>query len=138
MSSAHLSSIISTGLSLCHSLLDFRAGDAETGKGIGISDAVVRRFAEAWPNIAHISLDGAINLTDESLLAILTNLPSLRYVQFSGNDKVHGRIRGPAVDALRNRSEIGKYLIKMRLNDRESSISNSKLPYEAFQQRGDP
>jgi hypothetical protein len=98
-------------------LLDFRAGDAETGKGSGISHAVVTRFAEACPNIVHISLDGATNLTDESLLAILTNCPNLRYVQFSGNDKVHGRLRGPALDALRNRPEIGKHLIKMRLTD---------------------
>jgi hypothetical protein len=84
-----------------------------------MSDAVVIRFAEACPNLVHINLDGAINLTDESLVAILINCPNLRYVQFSGNDKVHGRLTGPALDALRNRPEMGKHLIKMRLTDQQ-------------------
>ena len=68
-----------------------------------MSDSAVIRFAKACPNLIHVKLDGGIHLTDESLLALFTNCPNLRYIQFSGNDKVAGNLRGAALDVVRER-----------------------------------
>jgi hypothetical protein len=98
-------------------LLDFRAGDAETGKGSQLDDDAVIRFAKACPNLVHVGIDGGIRLTDESLVAFLTNCPNLRYIQLSGNDKAAGKLRGTALDLLRERPDLGKKLVKLRLTD---------------------
>ncbi|KAJ9653322.1 hypothetical protein H2201_009154 [Coniosporium apollinis] len=129
---AHLDAIIARGPSFCHSLLDFRAGDAETGNGTRMSDAAVNRFAKACPNLVHVSLDGAIHLTDESLLAFFTNCPNLRYIQFSGNDKVAGKLRGSALDALREKPDVGKKLAKLRLTDQVEFDKTFKAAVKAL------
>jgi hypothetical protein len=82
-----------------------------------MSDSAVIRFAKACPNLIHVKLDGGIHLTDESLLALFTNCPNLRYIQFSGNDKVAGNLRGAALDVVRERPDLAKELIKLRLTD---------------------
>jgi len=41
-----------------------------TGEDAKMSDAIVTRYAEACPNLAHISRNGGIKLTDESLFAV--------------------------------------------------------------------
>jgi hypothetical protein len=115
--SACLDAITARGPSFCHSLLDFRAGDAETGEGAQMSDTAVIRFARACANLVHVSLDGATHLTDGSLLAFFTNCPNLRYIHFSGNDKVAGGLRGTALDVLREKPDVGKKLVKLRLTD---------------------
>ena len=115
---AHIDAIISMGPLFCHSLQDFRAGDAETGKGAGLSDNAIIRLARAGPNLVHVGLDGATHLTDESLLALFVNCASLRYIQFLGDDKVAGTMRGTALSVLRDTPSIGKELVKLRLTDR--------------------
>src|SRR5438045_6618923 len=86
-SSSPLDAIIGAGRATCNALLDFRAGDNETGKGTRLSDAGVERFAAACPNLVHMSLDGATCLSGVSFLAIIRNCTDLRYLQLSGNDK---------------------------------------------------
>ncbi|KAL2444119.1 hypothetical protein ABEF95_015065 [Exophiala dermatitidis] len=113
----HLDAIVATGSSFCHSLEHFEAGDAETGQGARMRDAGVVRFAKACPNLIHVSLDGATHLGDESLLGLFENCPKLRYVHFSGNDKVAGNLKGVALDALREKHDMAKQLIKLRLTD---------------------
>lgn len=98
-------------------MLDFRAGDAETGTGASLSDSLIVRFAQACPNLVHVELDGTKHLTGESFIALVTNCPNLRYVQISGNDRVNGNLEAAALDALRNKPEIGKRLVKLRLTD---------------------
>lgn len=105
------------GPSFCHSLLNFQAGDAETGNGARLGDAAIIHFTKACPNLIHVSLDGGVHLTDESLVAIFTNCPNLMYVHLSGNDKVAGKLKGPALDVLRKHPSIGKKLVKLRLTD---------------------
>lgn len=52
-----------------------------------------------------------------SLLLLFTNYKNLRYVQVSGNDKVAGRLRGTALDLLRDNPTIGAKVIKLRFTD---------------------
>ncbi len=80
---------------------EFRASDAETGRGAFLGNAVVIRFAMACPNLVHVSLDGAAELTDESLSSFFANCQNLRYIQFSGNDRVSGTLKGTALDLPR-------------------------------------
>ena len=82
-----------------------------------MSDAQIIRLAEACPNLIHIKLDGARNLTDTSLSAIFASCPNVRYVQFSGNDKAAGGLKGTALDTLRENPDTGKMLVKLRLTD---------------------
>lgn len=107
-----------------------------------MSDVAVICFAKACPNLIHVSLDGATRLTDDSLLAFFTNCPSLRYIQLSGNDKVAGKLKGTALDVLRETPSIGEELVKLRLTDQVEfnktfdtsvkalSAARKKLPIE--------
>ncbi|KAL0253238.1 hypothetical protein SLS55_010210 [Diplodia seriata] len=138
----HLNAIVNLGPAFCHSLLDFRAGDAEEGTGGRLSDAAVIRFAKACPNLVHVKFDGATKLTDDALLALFTNCPSLRYICFAGNDKASGSLEGSALDVLRETRTMGKELVKLRLTDhgcinktldaavKALSKSRKKLPIE--------
>ena len=128
----HLDAIIARGRSFCHNLLDFRAGDAETGNGASMSDAAVIQFAKACPNLIHVGLDGGIRLTDKSLLALFTNCPNLRYIQFSGNDKIEGKLKGTALDLLREKPELGKKLVKLRLTDQAQWEKTFKTAVKAL------
>ncbi|KUL87331.1 hypothetical protein ZTR_04728 [Talaromyces verruculosus] len=103
--------------SFLSAILDFRLGDAETGKGFHISDAAVVRLAESCPNLVHVQLDGGTYLTDAALLALFQHCPHLRYVQLSGNDKCTGGLKGSALDALREDPKMAKNLVKLRLTD---------------------
>ena len=109
--------MLSMGPAFCQSLRDFRAGDAETGKGANLSDAVIDRLARACPNLVHVGLDGATQLTDMSLLSLFTNCKNLRYVQVSGKDQVAGRLRGTALDLLRDNPTMGARVVKLRFTD---------------------
>lgn len=100
-------------------ILDFRLGDAETGKGFHISDEAVVRLAKLCPNLVHVKLDGGRQLTDVSLLALFQHCPSLRFVQLSGNDTCTGGLKGSALDALREDTKMAKHLVKLRLTDQD-------------------
>lgn len=129
---AHLDAIISIGPSFCHSLQDFRAGDAETGKGASLSDAVILRLTRACPNIVHVGLDVTTQLTDEPLLALFTNCANIRYVQLSGNDRIAGALRGPALDVLRDTHDMGKKLVKLRLTDQTEFYKGFTIAVKAL------
>jgi len=113
----HLDAIVAAGSAFCYSLQDFRSGDSETGSGARLSDAAVVRLATACPNLIHASLSGSTGLTDASLLAFFINCPKLHYLSITGNDRVCGKLKGPALDELREKPDLGKDLGKMRLTD---------------------
>jgi hypothetical protein len=112
-----LDAIIAAGPAICTSLLDFRAGDSETGEGARLSDAAVERFAAACPNLVHVQLDGATRLSGTSFLVLLSKCADLRYLQLSGNDKVIGDLKGDALNEFKEKVEWGKKLVKLRLTD---------------------
>lgn len=116
-SSTHLDAIISKGPSLCLSLQYFESGNDDTGKGYKLNDAAVIRLASAAPNLVHVSLSGSTGLTDASLLALLNHCPQVRYIAITGNDRVTGKIKGPALNTLRERPELGKTLDTLCLTD---------------------
>jgi hypothetical protein len=119
--SAHLDAIVAAGSAFSCSLQDFRSGDSETGSGYRLSDAAVVRLAIACPNLIHVCLSGSKQLTDASLLAFLANCPKLHYLSITGNDKGRGRLEGPALDELREKPDLGKDLVKMRLTDQNAT-----------------
>jgi hypothetical protein len=119
--SAHLDAIVAAGSAFSCSLQDFRSGDSETGSGYRLSDAAVVRLATACPNLIHACLSGSKQLTDASLLAFLTNCPKLHYLSITGNDKVRGGLTGSALDELREKPDLGKDLVKMRLTDQNAT-----------------
>jgi len=106
-------------------LQDFRSGDNETGSGGQLTDAAVIRLATAYPNLIHASLDGSKYLIDISLLAFFNNCPNLRYLVVTGNDKVPGKLKGPALDELREKPDLGRKLENIRLTDQD--ILDKKL-----------
>ena len=118
-SSSCIECIISFPPALLHGILNLRLGDAETGNGAGVSDVSIIRLVKLCPNLTHVKLDGATNLTDATLLAIFVHCPRLRYVQLSGNDKVTGQLNGTALDTLRENPDMGKNLAKLRLTDQD-------------------
>lgn len=75
------------------------------------------RLAAACPNLVHVSLEASTDLTDSSLLALVTKCPDLQYVHISGNDKVRGRVEGPALEEIGEDASLGKKLQKLRLTD---------------------
>lgn len=126
LDSSHLDTIIAIGPAICDSLLDFRAGDSESGQGARLSDAGVARFAAACPNLIHVSLDGSTHLSDVSFLAIISKCPDLRYLQLSGNDKVTGNLKDAALNELGEKSEWGTKLVKLRLTDQDLNVKALK------------
>ena len=119
--SAHIDAIVAAGLDYCHSLRHFESGDTDSGNGSGLTDASVIRLAEVCPNLIHVSLEASIRLTDSSLLALVKKCPELQYVQISGNDKVAGRVDGPALEAMTEDASLGRNLQKFRLTDQSTS-----------------
>lgn len=119
--STHVDAIVAAGPAYCHSLRHFDCGDTDSGNGSGLTDAPVTRLAEACPNLIHVSLKASIRLTDSSLLALVTKCPELQYVQISGNDKVAGRVDGPALETMAEDASLGRKLQKIRLTDQSTS-----------------
>lgn len=68
----------------------------------------VIRLARSCPNLLHVKLDGATNLTGAPLLTSFMYCPGLQYIQFSGNDKVTVLVKGTVLDALRENFEMTK------------------------------
>ncbi|CAD6580869.1 MAG: hypothetical protein ASARMPRED_000352 [Alectoria sarmentosa] len=113
----HLDAIVAAGPAYCHSLRQFKCGYSDTGNGGSLTDVSISQLAAACPNLTHISLAASIRLTDSSLLALVTKCPDLQYVEISGNDKVSGNIKGPALEQIREDASLGKKLQKLRLTD---------------------
>ena len=67
-----------------------------------------------------MSHDGSTGLGEASLVAFFGNCPHLRYLHISGDDKVAGKVKGPALDELREKPGWGKELEKLRLTDQRS------------------
>lgn len=105
---------------MCHTLLHFGAGNDDTGRRARLHDEAVIRFAAAAPNLVHVKLSGATGLSDASLAALLEDCRQLQYICIEGNDKVDGHIKGPALDTLRERPELGKKLDTIRLVNQDS------------------
>lgn len=66
-----------------------------------------------------MSLKAATGLKDPSLLALVTKCPHLQYIQISGNDKVHGSVKGSALEAMREDASLGSQLQKLHLTDQD-------------------
>jgi len=123
ISSYHIDQVIAAGELFCRSLLDFRAGDADTGSGANVSGAALVRLAQACPNLRHVQIEGARNVGDEALLAFLINCSaSLEFLQISGNDKVGGKIEGTPLMTLRRDPKLCKNLRKLNLTDQASIL----------------
>lgn len=60
------------------------------------------------------------------MLAFFINCPKLHYFSITGNDRVSGRLKGPALDELREKSDLVKNLKKMRLTD-QNEVFDKKL-----------
>lgn len=114
---SHIDAIVAAGPAYCHSLRHFECGDTDHGYGGSLSDASIIRLAEACPSLTHVSLEAAKSLTDSSLLALVTKCPDLQYIQISGNDKVAGDVKGPALEKMGEDESLGKKLHKLRLTD---------------------
>ena len=110
---------MAAGPAYCHSLHQFECGDTDSGNGACLTDASIARLAEACPNLVHVSLKAATGLKDSSLLALVTRCPRLQYVQISGNDKVHGTVKGSALEAMRDDAGLGSKLQKLRVTDQD-------------------
>ncbi|PHH77851.1 hypothetical protein CDD80_121 [Ophiocordyceps camponoti-rufipedis] len=123
----HLDHIINLGTSFCHALQHFTAGCSDTGNGHLLTDAAVIRLAHACPNLIHLSLDSATQLTDESLLAFLTNCPNLQYVQIAGNNKQDGSIKGPALHHLITTPSSAPNLRQLVITDQPSQKETKRL-----------
>lgn len=115
--STHVDAIVAAGPAYCHSLRHIECGHTDSGSGGFLSDDSIIRLAEACPNLIHVSLETSTLLTDSSLLALATQCPELQYVQISGNDKVAGSVKGPALEAIGEDASLGTKLQKLRLTD---------------------
>lgn len=133
---------MAAGPAYCHSLRHFECGDTDSGYGASLTDASITRLAGACRSLTHVSLEASTGLTDSSLLALVTECPDLQYVQISGNDKVPGRVKGPALEKIGEDTSLGKKLQKLRLTDqgrydgkfskmvKSLSAKRKKLPIE--------
>ena len=83
--------------------------------------ATVIRLAKACPNLAVIRLESCTNLTDAALTGILENARFIQLIEISGNDKVNGKVRGPALEELRQRPEWGHKLVELDLRDQRET-----------------
>ncbi|KAL9582184.1 MAG: hypothetical protein Q9212_003438, partial [Teloschistes hypoglaucus] len=126
----HLDEIIATGPTLCHTLLHFAAGNCETGNGDRLHDEAVIRFAAAAPNLVHVDLSGAPSLSDASLAALLEHCRELQYLCIVGNDNEDGCIKGPALDILRERPELGQKLDTICLVNQDTLQEEFKTALE--------
>ncbi|OCK86683.1 uncharacterized protein K441DRAFT_713021, partial [Cenococcum geophilum 1.58] len=72
---------------------------------------------KACPNLIYVGFNSGIRLTDKSLLTLFTNCLNLRYIQFSKNNKIKGKLKGTALNLLREKPKLGKKLVKLRLTD---------------------
>ncbi len=124
--STHIDALVAAGPSTCHSLRHIQCGDTDSGNGAGLTDASITRLASACPNLIHVSLEASTSLTDSALLALVTKCPDLQYVQISGNDKVPGKVIGPALERMGEEASLGIKLQKLRLTDQGNYDSKFK------------
>lgn len=119
--SQHLDAIVAAGPEFCRSICQFNCGDSESGRGSSLSDAAVSRLTAACPNLVHIDMDSARDLTGAALLAICRNCPNIEFISIDGNDKCQGHIGGTALDTLRADKKLAKELRVLHLVDQSSS-----------------
>lgn len=109
--SIHVDAIVAAGPAFCHPLCHF---EIDRGR---LTDASITRLAEACPNLVHASLEASTGLTDSSLLALVRKCPNLQYIKISGNEKVAGGVKGPALEPIGEDASLGTKLQKLRLTD---------------------
>lgn len=123
--SIYLNAMVAAGSSFCYLLQDFCLGNSKTGKGGRLNDTAVAQLATACPNLIHASLNSSKHLTDASFLAFFINCPNLCYLSITGNDRVSGELKGPALDELQEKPDLGKKLEKMCFTDQ--NVIDKKL-----------
>lgn len=106
---AHLDAIRSRP-TLAASLKCLTLGDSDTGYGAHISDNGVTALANACPNLVAVRLEAATRITDNALIALCSACPLLESLHISGNDKVHGNIRGPGLVFLEDNPAVAPNL----------------------------
>lgn len=114
--SEHLQAIIARP-QLAAGLQKLVLGDSDTGYGAYLSDAVVQTLVAATPNLRVLSLDACTQLSDTTLIVILTHCPLLERLAITGNDKVRGRLSGKGLKDLKAQPTIGLALKELVLYD---------------------
>ncbi|EPE26443.1 hypothetical protein GLAREA_02356 [Glarea lozoyensis ATCC 20868] len=94
----------------------------DTGYGSRLTDAAISRFTAACPNLVHIDMDSARDLTGARLLAMCRNCPNIEYISIDGNDKCKGHVGGTALDALSVVKKMAKGLRVLHLVDQGAGL----------------
>ncbi|CAG8955401.1 hypothetical protein HYFRA_00010265, partial [Hymenoscyphus fraxineus] len=118
---SRLDAIVSAGPEFCSSLINFKCGNSDNGKGGSISDDAVIRLSSACPNLRHVFLEAATQLTDATMMALTTNCKEIIYIGIPGHDRGSGKITEEALKSLQKDKKRGtrlKYLNLIEQRDR--------------------
>jgi hypothetical protein len=89
---------------------------------IRLSDSAISRFTAACPNLIHIDMDSACDLTDAGLSAICRNCPNIEFISINRNDKCRDHIGGTALDVLRVDKKLASRLEVLGLIDQSGGL----------------
>ncbi|POS86703.1 hypothetical protein EPUL_003477 [Erysiphe pulchra] len=130
--SEHIDAI--TTSTIAENLKKLHFGDSDTGNGRYVSDQAIIRLVQKCPKLEEIVFDSATSLTDKSLLAIAQNCSSIRSINISGNDKIHGGVKGNCFDQLAANPDIAPRLMTLTLLDQ--SVKHKKIKLLTKQRPG--
>ncbi|KAI6250045.1 hypothetical protein HI914_01295 [Erysiphe necator] len=116
-----------TNSSTAANLRKLQFGDSDTGKGRFVSDQAIVRLAKACHNLEEVEFVSATSLTDIALLAIAQNCPMIKSINISGNDKIHGGVKGHCFDQLAANKDIAPVLTTVLLMDQDVRRKQIKL-----------
>ncbi len=60
----------------------------------------------------------------------------LQYLSITGNDRVAGKLKGPALNELREKKQLGKKLVKLRITDQSQYDKKLDKAIKDYQPRG--
>ena len=90
------------GLTVCHSLLDFRAERSVNA----VTNEVIVQFAASCPNLHHVVLNKMPFLKDQVLAAFFKNCPNLKALEmYPPSKKPEIGLAGEVFDLLRERPD---------------------------------
>lgn len=104
-------------------------GDEDSGNGTMLTDVGILKLVSATPNLRVLQLSSCLNLTDATLVNVLTHCPRLESLRISAHDKGYGKITHKGLKSLRERPEIGSALKQLVLLSQ--SISDTTGEKEA-------
>ena len=90
-------------------------GDEGTGNGTWLTDDGILRLVSMVPNLRVLRLSSCINLTDATLINVLTRCPRLESLRVSAHDKISGKITLEGLKSLKLRPELGSSLKELVL-----------------------